>query len=109
MCSIPGEMSLERFGFLSSSSACSATSPASATGTDASYSESSSASGASSAPPPEKKRHFFTSWREGHEWLKHDADGGTMFCDWCRRFRRSDVRNQFVGGCASMKLERNFF
>ena len=99
-----GEMSLERFGFLPSGPARPATSPASATG-NASCSEALSVSGASSTPPPEKKRRFNTSWREGREWLKYDADEGTMFCVWCRRFRRSDVRNQFVSGCASMKLE----
>ena len=28
-----------------------------------------------------------------------------MFCEWCRRFKKSDVKNQFVSGCSSMKLE----
>ena len=28
-----------------------------------------------------------------------------MFCTWCRNFSRSEVRNQFVSGSTSMKLE----
>ena len=38
-------------------------------------------------------------------WLEHDRDSDEMFCDWGRRFERSDHSNQFVKGCASMKLE----
>ena len=44
-------------------------------------------------------------WTEGREWLTHDTDADVMFCEWCRRFDRNDHRNQFVKGCASMKLE----
>ena len=55
--------------------------------------------------PPSKRRRFNSEWSEGRVWLKHDRDNDVMFCEWCRRFDKNEHRNQFVKGCASMKLE----
>ena len=54
---------------------------------------------------PSKKRRFNCDWTKGRAWLKHDTDNNVMFCEWCRSFDKSEYRNQFVKGCASMKLE----
>ena len=56
-------------------------------------------------PPPVKNRRFNSARQEGREWLNYDANGGVIFCDWCRVLSRSDVRNQFITGSSSMKLE----
>ena len=106
------EMSLERFGFASAhSSATPITSSASATTvvTEPSISTAPTlvSQSSSSTAPPTKRRRFSSNWSEGREWLKCDEreSGAVMFCEWCRRFKKSDLRNQFVSGCASMKLE----
>ena len=55
--------------------------------------------------PPSKRSRFNSEWAEGREWLKYDNENGIMFCECCRCFDRNEYRNQFVKGCASMKLE----
>lgn len=109
MCS---EMSLERFGFSSARSAATPI-PASTSATTVVTESSTSAvhtpvsQSSSSTAPPTKRRRFSSNWSEGREWLKYDEreSGAVMFCEWCRRFKKSDLRNQFVSGCSSMKLE----
>ena len=55
--------------------------------------------------PPSKRRRFNSEWAEGCANGKHDNENGAMFCEWCRCFNRNEHKNQFVKGCASMKLE----
>ena len=86
-------MSLERFGFSSSASSVTAS-------TSLPAREDTELSG-----PPVKRRRFNSAWKEGREWLNYDVSAGVTFCDWCRKYGKSDVRNQFITGSTSMKLE----
>ena len=52
------------------------------------------------------KKEALQQWvGRGTRMLKHDNESGVMFCEWCCCFNRNEHRNQFVKGCASIKLE----
>ena len=92
-------MSLERFGFaIGASSACA---PSASKSTNAANTHTVD----DPVAPSTKKRRFNSAWKEGHDWLELDGEEGVMFCAWCHSFARSDIRNQFISGPSSMKLE----
>ena len=91
-------MSLERFGFSALASSPTVSTPST-------VHEGTSSGATEPTAPPVKRRRFNSAWKEGREWLHHDANRGVIFCNWCRASSRSDLRNQFVTGSSSLKLE----
>ena len=96
------EMTLELFGFVKQSAM---TSHSPTARLDRNTTQADASSSKNPTAPPLKRRHFNSEWAEGCKWLKHDNENGVMFCECCRYFDRNEHRNQFVKGCASMKLE----
>ena len=90
-------MSLERFGFSALASSPTVSTPST-------VHEGTSSGATKPTAPPVKRRRFNSTWK-GREWLHHYANRGVIFCDWCRASSRSDLRNQFVTGSSSLKLE----
>jgi hypothetical protein len=98
-------MTLEQFGFVKRSAAGSSAATPVSSGAMGSSDPTVSMTDEDPAAPPTKRRRFNSDWAKGRIWLKHDAESNVMFCEWCRCFDKNEHRNQFVKGCASMKLE----